>query len=93
MAFAMSFVHLALEQYEICQLFAFRPEGVAEIAGNMAALIVSKTNQYAGNPTSLANNVKALKGEFAGLIRLEVLMRLARALGIDLEDLVTAAEE
>lgn len=39
---------------------------------NLARLIVAKVNQYAGDPSSLANNVKTLKGEFEGLIRLRV---------------------
>lgn len=39
---------------------------------NVAVLIRSKINQYADDPAGLANNVKALRGEFAGLIRLRV---------------------
>lgn len=39
---------------------------------NVAALIRLKINQYAGDPGSLANNIKTLKGEFTGLIRLRV---------------------
>ena len=39
---------------------------------NIAQLIVSKINQYARNPASLANNVKSLKGEHTGLIRLRI---------------------
>lgn len=38
---------------------------------NVAALIRSKIEQYATDPTSLANNVKALKGE-EGVFRLRV---------------------
>jgi len=39
---------------------------------NVAQLIVSKINQYTQHPESLSNNVKSLKGEHAGLIRLRV---------------------
>ena len=39
---------------------------------NVAGLIVSKVNQYASDPSSLANNVKKLKGEFESLTRLRV---------------------
>lgn len=38
---------------------------------NVAALIRSKIEQYATDPASLANNVKALKGE-EGVFRLRV---------------------
>lgn len=38
---------------------------------NVAALIRSKIEQYATEPASLANNVKALKGE-EGVFRLRV---------------------
>lgn len=38
---------------------------------NSAALIRQKINQYATDPSSLANNVKALKGE-PGILRLRV---------------------
>lgn len=47
-------------------------KALQKLPRNVAALIVSKVNQYAEAPASLANNVKALKGEFAGLIRLRV---------------------
>ena len=43
-----------------------------KIPRNVAQLIVSKINQYTGDPASLANNVKMLMGEFDGLIRLRV---------------------
>lgn len=39
---------------------------------NVAQLIMAKIDLYAREPASLANNVKALKGEHAGLIRLRV---------------------
>lgn len=38
---------------------------------NASALIRSKVRQYAEDPASLANNVKALKGE-TGVLRLRV---------------------
>jgi mRNA interferase RelE/StbE len=37
-----------------------------------AAAIVAKIEQYAADPSSLANNVKALQGAGAGLRRLRV---------------------
>jgi mRNA interferase RelE/StbE len=43
-----------------------------KIPRNIAKLIVSKINQYASDPASLVNNMKILKGEFAGLVRLRV---------------------
>jgi mRNA interferase RelE/StbE len=36
---------------------------LARIPANTARLIRAKIDQYAADPTSLANNVKALKGE------------------------------
>lgn len=39
---------------------------------NVAELVVSKINLYASDPQALANNVKALKGDHVGLIRLRV---------------------
>jgi mRNA interferase RelE/StbE len=47
-------------------------KALQKIPRNIAKLIVSKINQYAGDPTSLANNTKNLKGELTGLIRLRV---------------------
>ncbi len=38
---------------------------------NVSALVRSKIEQYAADPASLANNVKALKGEL-GVFRLRV---------------------
>jgi mRNA interferase RelE/StbE len=39
---------------------------------NLSRLIVTKIDQYADDPASLANNVKLLEGEFEGLKRLRV---------------------
>lgn len=47
-------------------------KALQRIPRNVAQLIISKINQYAGDPSGLANNVKKLKGEFEGLIRLRV---------------------
>jgi len=47
-------------------------KALQRIPRNVAQLIISKINQYARDPTSLANNVKKLKGDFEGLIRLRV---------------------
>ncbi|UVC08338.1 type II toxin-antitoxin system RelE/ParE family toxin [Rhizobium sp. TH2] len=47
-------------------------KALQKIPRNIASLIVSKINQYAADPASLANNTKTLKGEFAGLVRLRV---------------------
>lgn len=47
-------------------------KALQRIPRNVAQLIVAKINQYAGDPSSLANNVKKLKGDFEGLIRLRV---------------------
>lgn len=38
---------------------------------NVSAMIVAKVTQYAAEPNSLANNVKALRGE-PGVLRLRV---------------------
>ena len=38
----------------------------------MAKLIRSKVQQYADEPTSLANNVKKLTGDLAGVVRIRV---------------------
>jgi len=38
----------------------------------VARLIVSKINAYASDPAGLAENVKMLKGDHAGLVRLRV---------------------
>ena len=43
-----------------------------KIPRNIADLIVSKIDQYASEPSSLTNNIKILKGDFAGLVRLRV---------------------
>ena len=39
------------------------------IPRNVARLIVSKINAYASDPAGLADNVKMLKGDHAGLVR------------------------
>jgi mRNA interferase RelE/StbE len=44
---------------------------LTRMPANSAKLIRSKVEQYAIDPASLANNVKALKGE-AGVMRLRV---------------------
>jgi mRNA interferase RelE/StbE len=44
---------------------------LARIPANTARLIRAKIDQYAADPTSLGNNVKALKGE-PGYYRLRV---------------------
>ncbi len=44
---------------------------LTRMPANVAALIRSKVEQYAADPSSLANNIKALKGE-AGVYRLRV---------------------
>jgi mRNA interferase RelE/StbE len=41
------------------------------IPANIARMIIAKIEQYAADPSSLANNVTALKGQ-GGLIRLRV---------------------
>jgi mRNA interferase RelE/StbE len=43
-----------------------------KIPRNVAQLIIAKINQYARDASDLANNVKKLKGDFEGLIRLRV---------------------
>lgn len=45
-------------------------KALQKIPRDVAQLIVSKINQHTVDPTSLANNVKKLKGDFEGLIRL-----------------------
>jgi mRNA interferase RelE/StbE len=47
-------------------------KALQKIPRNIAELITSKIDQYARDPESLANNVKKLKGDFDGLIRLRV---------------------
>ena len=47
-------------------------KALQRIPRKVAQLIVSKINQYARDPSSLANNVKTLKGNFEGLTRLRV---------------------
>jgi mRNA interferase RelE/StbE len=47
-------------------------KALQKIPRNIAELITSKIDQYARDPGSLANNVKKLKGDFDGLIRLRV---------------------
>ena len=47
-------------------------KALLRIPSNVAKLIKSKVDQYARDPASLANNIKALKGDFEGLIRLRV---------------------
>lgn len=47
-------------------------KALQKIPRNIAQLIVSKINQYARQPFSPSNNVKSLKGEHIGLIRLRV---------------------
>lgn len=47
-------------------------KALQKIPRNVAQLIIAKINQYARDPSSLANNVKKLKGDFEGLIRLRV---------------------
>lgn len=44
---------------------------LCRMPSNTASLIRSKVEQYAADPASLANNVKALKGS-AGIYRLRV---------------------
>ena len=44
---------------------------LSRMPSNSATLIRSKVEQYAADPVSLANNVKALKGS-AGIYRLRV---------------------
>lgn len=53
---------------------AYSPDALKTLMrmpANTAQLIRSKVQQYAADPASLANNVKALKG-MPGLIRLRV---------------------
>ena len=57
---------------EAGELFALCAKMLQRIPRNIAQLIVSKVNQYASDRSSRANNVKKLKGEFDGLIRLRV---------------------
>jgi mRNA interferase RelE/StbE len=47
-------------------------KALQKIPRNVAELIMSKVDQYARDPGSLANNVKKLRGDFEGLIRLRV---------------------
>ena len=47
-------------------------KALRKIPRNVAQLIVSKINQYVSDPSSLTNNVKTLKGDFDGLVRLRV---------------------
>ncbi|CAA2138212.1 MULTISPECIES: type II toxin-antitoxin system RelE family toxin [Methylobacterium] len=44
---------------------------LARMPANVARLIRTKIDEYAGNPASQANNVKALKGQL-GVYRLRV---------------------
>lgn len=47
-------------------------KSLIKMPGNTAKLIRSKIEQYAADPASLANNIKALKGSSEGLLRLRV---------------------
>lgn len=47
-------------------------KALRKIPRNVALLITSKIDQYARDPESLSNNIKTLKGDFEGLIRLRV---------------------
>ena len=47
-------------------------KALQKIPRKTAELITSKIDQYARDPGSLVNNVKKLKGDFEGLIRLRV---------------------
>ncbi len=62
-------------RYRVCmKRIAYSKAAVRALSrmpANVSALIRSKIMQYATDPTSLANNVKALKGE-PGVYRLRV---------------------
>lgn len=47
-------------------------KALRKMPANTARLIRAKIDEFAREPDSLANNVKALKGEFAGIVRLRV---------------------
>jgi mRNA interferase RelE/StbE len=46
--------------------------GLKGLEPGMRKRVVAKIEQYAHNPQSLANNVSAMTGDWAGLLRLRV---------------------